>query len=156
MEGRSSVGSILMASLRLCLPSGPQPLVNRFLPQGVRLLTALSRSRHFGLAESAVGPEIGSPSAARRSQFQRQRAGPIGRYTETLLTTRPLDTKPRDVDRGVRVNREPISSSRGRSVAPHSVGWANCVLCFENRDSTRSQVLTTLECMGCPTCTEPP
>jgi hypothetical protein len=34
------------------------------------LLTALSRSRHFRPSESAVAPEIGSPTAARRSQFQ--------------------------------------------------------------------------------------
>jgi hypothetical protein len=48
--------------------------------------------------------------------------------SEILLPERALDAKPREVARGASVNHEPDPGSRGRRVAPHSIGCANQIL----------------------------
>ena len=58
----------------------------------------------------------------RGRRLRMERRPPRSRHSQTVLTTRSLDAKPRDVDRGVSVNREPFRSSRGRRVAPRVDG----------------------------------
>ncbi len=68
----SSQGAACARRLIASLPG----LLTRGTPASSNLLTALSRSRHFRPPESGVGREIGSPGAAHRSQFHRQRTSP--------------------------------------------------------------------------------
>jgi putative transposase len=67
----------------------------------------------LSLTRSAVPPVV--------LCLSKPRAGPLA----PLLTTRPLNAKPRDVNRGASVNSEAVTSSRGRRVAPQSAGHAN-------------------------------
>jgi hypothetical protein len=52
------------------VPSRPREVVKQALFEMTDLLTALSRSRHFGPSENGFGDEFRPPSAARRSLFQ--------------------------------------------------------------------------------------
>jgi hypothetical protein len=62
-------------------------------------------------------------------EFMRLRIGPVVmKNAETLLPERALHAKPREVVREASVNRGPDPGSRGRRVAPQSVGYANCGL----------------------------
>jgi hypothetical protein len=101
-------------------------LLTRKSLSGGSLLNALSRSRHFGATESDIGRDSDPSGAACRSLFSRQRTGPLGSAVANPSDYTPFRRETRNVNRGACVNRERISSSRVRRVAPHSVGCANC------------------------------
>ena len=82
------------------LPEALEP-VNRVTTPGRHLLTALSRSRHFGLTESGIGDDFSPWSATCRSLFSRQRTGPPARTVANPSDCMPFRREtPRRESRG--------------------------------------------------------
>jgi hypothetical protein len=103
-------------------------------PVGCRPLDpAALKGRHEDQRGALEWADVRAPSGRAKAKrwSLRARTGRNSHCTpipaaQIVLSTRPLDAKLRDGSRGAPVNRGPGESSRGRRVAPQSVGYTNC------------------------------